>query len=202
MRVQRRDGFTLVEAAVVLVVLVVAMVAAYVGMREYQRSRYQASADADPHNVFEFRVSPESDSIRWDEDIVLFLEVRNPTVYDLEYKWQPSGFLLNLDQLWIAPGATPGTKAAEMAEAELKHVRLLDSADGFESRTLPSNGVLRYRIRFSVRQFIEPNGSSPEGALAGAVLISTSLRRHASVPITSVPFAPVDAAAPSAAVAE
>ena len=76
---ERRRGFTLVEAIIVVVFIVVILGVTIPWARERERARLQAVADAEPWEVFEFRARPTKEVFTDREFIVIHCEIVNPT---------------------------------------------------------------------------------------------------------------------------
>lgn len=78
-----RRGFTLVEAIVVVIVIAALLAVLIPFMREREREWLQVLAEAEPWEVFEFRVTPAKETFSSDEPIVLDCEIVNLTGYAL-----------------------------------------------------------------------------------------------------------------------
>jgi prepilin-type N-terminal cleavage/methylation domain-containing protein len=74
-----KRGFTLVEAAIVVVVFALMLTFTIPWMREQERQRLQALADTEPWEVFEFRATPAKKLFAADEEIVIECAIENMT---------------------------------------------------------------------------------------------------------------------------
>jgi hypothetical protein len=81
--VEQRRGFRLVEAVIVAVVIAVILAVTIPWLRERERARLQALADAAPWEVFELRATPTKETFAEGEDILVWCEIVNPTRYPL-----------------------------------------------------------------------------------------------------------------------
>lgn len=79
----RKNGFTLIEALVVLVVIATTLAILIPILREREHQRLQAMADAEPWKVFDLRAKPARDPIVEGDEIHIRCEIVNLTEYPL-----------------------------------------------------------------------------------------------------------------------
>ena len=79
-----RNGITLVEVFVVLIVVGAMLAILLPILRERDHRRLQALANAEPSEVFEFRAEPAKETFAKGDRIVIRCEIVNPTRYQLK----------------------------------------------------------------------------------------------------------------------
>lgn len=87
-------GFTLVEAVIVVIILAVILAVLIPGLRERERQRLQALANAEPWEVFEFRAVPIKETWTEEEKLKVHCEVINPTPFHLQLPNDTASFYL------------------------------------------------------------------------------------------------------------
>lgn len=90
-------GFTLVEAIIVILAAIIAVLIP--GFGEGERQRLQALANAEPWEVFELRAEPVSTSFTEDEDIVIRCKITNPTDFPLSITMDNYRFYLSFSNI-------------------------------------------------------------------------------------------------------
>ena len=80
-----RRGFTLVEAAIVVVIIALILTFTIPWMRERERARLQAVADTEPWEVFEFRAKPVKEKFIEGEDVIIQCDIANLTNVPLTF---------------------------------------------------------------------------------------------------------------------
>lgn len=90
----KRRGFTLVEATIVVVVIALILTFTIPWMRERERQKLQVLAETEPWEVFEFRAQPARERWAYDEheEILVQCEIVNLTDYPLVWKGDFNAF--------------------------------------------------------------------------------------------------------------
>lgn len=147
-----KNGFTLVEAIIVVVILVVMMTVLVSNIRERERKKWeaeraalQAHVDEDPDEVFTMNCWPVKKSFASDEALEFTCEVSNPTLYPLDYA--PKGFLLMTHK--TADYAKRIELAVEDVEMANEKLALGEAAERYPGATvyqLAPNETLRFQL--------------------------------------------------------
>lgn len=139
-------GLTLVELAIVAVVIAVILAFMIPVLREREHARLQALATASPGAVFELRCSPAEEVVRDGEDFIIVGELLNPTRYALNMRWDATIFTVPAvdgESAYILPWIVVESRESEVEPAK----KLRKPYKKEEVRTIGPRSKLFFKAR-------------------------------------------------------
>ena len=142
----------MVEAVIVAAVIVVLFAVLIPMMRERERQRLQALADAEPWEVFEFRATPAKESFSVREHILIHCEIKNPTKYALTLPALANNFgLMNKSTDYIVGVQIDVTDPPDFFNPSLDPIVELESNRGVpypSERAIPPGATASFAVSF------------------------------------------------------